>query len=53
MFRDADEISFDLGQLHGTFGKGVVRIELPENPLMEMLFGDMVPSESRRRTCWN
>lgn len=40
MFSQMPERPFSFGFLHGTAGKGAVRIELPDNPVVGMVFGD-------------
>jgi len=40
MFRESDEVPFGVGLLRGTAGKGVIRFQLPDNPLVSLLFGN-------------
>lgn len=40
MFKEMDETEFGKGFIRGTIGKGVIRFELPDNPVMNLLFGD-------------
>lgn len=40
MFKDMDEMNFNLGPLDGTIGKGIIRIKIPNNMFTSMLFGD-------------
>lgn len=40
MFRDMDEVPFGKGFIHGTFGKGTIRFALPDNPMVNLLFGN-------------
>jgi len=40
MFRESDEVQFGKGLLRGSVGKGVVRFQLPDNPLVSLLFGN-------------
>lgn len=40
MFNEADEVPFGTGLLRGTVGKGMVRFQLPDNPIMTLLFGN-------------
>lgn len=40
MFRDMEELPFGNGLIRGTIGSGVVRFELPDNPVVKLLFGD-------------
>ena len=40
MFRDMDEMPFGKGFLQGTIGKGVLRFQLPDNPVFNLLFGN-------------
>jgi len=40
MFAEADEVPFGSGLLRGTIGKGVIRFQLPDNPIMSLLFGN-------------
>ena len=41
IFRDMDEIPFSLGLTAGTIGKGVIRIQIPDNIFTNILFGNM------------
>lgn len=40
IFRGMEETPFAKGFIRGTIGKGVVRIQLPDNPAFNMLFGN-------------
>lgn len=40
IFKESDEVPFGTGIFHGTIGKGVIRIQLPDNPIASLLFGD-------------
>lgn len=40
MFQAMPERPFDLGLFHGTVGNGVIRVQLPDNPLVSFLMGD-------------
>lgn len=41
MLRTMPETPFDMGLLHGTMGGGVIRIMLPDNPVVSMFMGNM------------
>lgn len=41
MFKEMDDTPFKWGVFKGSYGKGRIRIEVPENPLMNILFGDI------------
>lgn len=41
MFKSMPETPFDMGILHGTIGAGVLRIELPDNPAISLLMGNI------------
>lgn len=41
MFQDMEEIPFSLGFTAGTIGKGVVRIQIPDNTFTNILFGNL------------
>lgn len=41
MFKSMPETPFDMGLLHGTVGNGVVRVQLPDNPLVSLFMGNM------------
>ncbi len=40
MFNNMEELPFDFEFLQGTIGKGLIRIELPDNMFTKLLFGD-------------
>lgn len=40
LFKGMEEVSFDLGVIDGVIGKGRVAINLPDNILMSILFGN-------------
>lgn len=40
MFEQSDEIPFGKGLLQGTIGKGVIRFQLPDNPIVSLFFGN-------------
>lgn len=40
MFNESDEVPFGAGFLRGAIGKGVIRFQLPDNPIMTLLFGN-------------
>ena len=40
VFKNMEEVPFEHGLLKGTIGKGVIRIALPDNPLVAFLFGE-------------
>lgn len=40
MFREMDELPFGKGFVHGTIGKGAIRFQLPDNPVVNLLFGN-------------
>lgn len=40
MFKAMPETPFDLGLLHGTAGGGVIRVRLPDNPLVSLFMGN-------------
>lgn len=40
VFRDMDEVPFGAGFIRGTFGNGTIRFALPDNPVVNLLFGD-------------
>jgi len=37
---EAEETPFVCGLLRGTIGKGMIRFQLPDNPIMSLLFGN-------------
>jgi len=37
---EAEETPFGCGLLRGTIGKGMIRFQLPDNPIMSLLFGN-------------
>jgi len=39
MFESSDEIPFGSGLLQGTIGHGVIRFQLPDNPVSSLIFG--------------
>lgn len=41
MFKSMPEMPFDIGLLHGTIGAGTLRIQLPENPVISLLMGNI------------
>lgn len=41
MFRDMEEVPFGAGLVRGTFGNGAIRFVLPDNPVINLLFGDI------------
>lgn len=41
MLKSMPEQGFDLGLFHGTIGNGMVRVELPSNPLLSALMGNI------------
>lgn len=41
MLKNMPETPFNLGLLKGTFGKGVIRIMMPDNPLAQLFLGDI------------
>lgn len=41
LFKDIEERPFSIGPLQGTFGKGMIRIELPPNGVTSFVFGDI------------
>ena len=40
VFKSMEEVPFSCELFRGTIGKGAVRIELPDNPISALLFGD-------------
>lgn len=40
MFKMMPESPFDLGPLRGTIGAGMIRIQLPDNPLVSLFMGN-------------
>ncbi len=40
MFREMDEVPFGKGFIQGSFGKGIIRFRLPDNPVVNLLFGN-------------
>lgn len=40
MFQAMPERPFELGLFHGTVGNGVIRVQLPDNPLVSFFMGD-------------
>lgn len=40
VFREMDEAEFGDGMVHGTAGKGVIKVGFPDNPIVSLLFGD-------------
>lgn len=41
MFKSMPETPFDMGLLQGTIGAGALRIELPDNPIISMMMGNI------------
>jgi len=40
MFREMEETPFNMGIFNGAIGKGMIRFQLPNNPIFNLLFGD-------------
>ncbi len=40
VFKEMEEIPFGKGFIRGTLGKGVIRFQLPDNPITGILFGE-------------
>ena len=40
IFKTMDEISFGNESIQGTIGKGIIRLTLPDNPIISFLFGN-------------
>ena len=41
LFKTMPETPFDMGLLHGTIGSGILRIQLPDSPLVSLFMGNV------------